>query len=1810
MEPIALIGMSCRLPGADNPEQYWHLLTNQMNMIEPIPVERWNPDDFDYLDYKVSKHGSFLHNVREFDALFFGISPREAAKMDPQQRLLLETCWEALEHAGIRPASLEGRKVGVFVGAMNADYGNMQIQHIDDIDAFTGPGSQLAITANRISYFFDFRGPSLSIDTACSSSLVAIHEACQSLRSGDSSPLAIACGVNIILSPAGHVFFSKAGVLSADGNIRTFDAAANGFSRGEGVGVVVLKRLSDAERDGDPIIAVIRGSAVNQDGRTNGIMAPNRFSQEKVLAEAYQNAGVKPGDIQYVELHGTGTLLGDPIEANALGTVLAEGRNPEEPCLVGSVKSNIGHLESAAGIAGFIKTALMLQHKQIVPSLHFDKPNPYIPFDSLPLQVATERRDWTSSRTRLAGVSAFGFGGTNAHVVLEEAPAGDERLEPGQRPIDAMSHLLPLSARSESSLRKLVQAYLERIQSDQSAAILDLCYSASVRRTHHPYRICFVFQDIAELIVQLNGYLDGKPAAVDICTGKAGYAAKRICYVFSGQGPQWWGMARDLLNSDPVFRKAVVECNDVFQSLSGISLLEEWQRDEADSRMNETSIAQPALFALQVGIAAKLLALGIRPNSLIGHSLGEVTAAYLSGALSLTDALKVIYYRSLNMQEVTGRGRMLAVLASEREIAQILSTSNLAVDIAAVNGPQSTVVCGSDTELRAFENELHNHSIACTYLPVNYAFHSRQLLTYADKLQSEINGIAVMPPAIPVYSTLTGKRSDDRSFAPHYWAHQMCSPVLFEAAVHEALHAGDRIIIEISPHPVLIKPIKQIIESRSKAAESFYTLNKSEDDRKLLNRLVSQLYCQGIDIDWHSIHEGGKWCSLPSYPWQHERYWLEPNNRHSLHASRTGYAANANGLLGSQENLPAPLRIDLWKSVISERRFPWINDHVIQNAVVLPGAAYVEMIVSALHQSFGSSALVLSELKTTHALFLEPEHEYELHLSLKAEESFVEFAIHSARVEQGTTEWLAHASGTARIAGSDLLQPSLDIPDLLQRCSEPISGQQFYQSLFKYGFFYGETFQNVKQVWTAPGGSEIVAKIELAASLIDERNPYLLHPALLDACGHSLLATERSEASGVYMPTGIDEVRMYEKLPDQVWCVARKRANETRGDQLIGDITICDDNGQVLVMLEGVCFQIMPETKADSLLYEPRFVLRSGGDGLASARLTGMNLIFTDQVAFGTALAAALQRYAEASDSIIVRPGTEYQVLEPNLIEMDIASREQMHELMQFAEQTGIRPTRAILFQPSEPDDAASIYNKKLYRAVHLTQHLIDIRSRHPLQLWILTSGGVCVENGEELDPYQSPYWGYARSLEVEMPELFGGIIDIAKALTVEQATSQAAKALSVSIAGTFAAYRNGARYERELLPITEARNDQLQAESIAPDTGTWLITGGLGGIGLALATWAAKQGSKHLALIGRRQLPDRDEWSRIPEADPVFPIIQAIERIEALGANVWVGSADVTNLDSLLRLKERLKELNYPSIRQVYHLAGIAQGQSIALTDEQTWHSIIAPKIEGTVNLHRLLEDEPLDAFILFSSASTIIGSPMLSAYASGNAFLDAFAHYRQSLGMKATSINWGPWAEVGMASSYKQQDSHQFGALKLLQPEDGLRMLKRIAAYPHPQVSAVRYAEETIQPEESRASIAIADSDNQTADIESYLLQAVANTLRIQKDRVDPHISLLSLGFDSLLTMELKRKIDSAFRIQLPLVSLLQGPSIAKLGAIVQQQQLQEVAAAAQQDFSPEAAKPDQPVEESIDAEQLLEQLDDLTDEEIERLLQRYHE
>ncbi len=841
------------------------MLRDGVDAIREVPADRFDQHAFYDPDPAApgkmnTRWGGFLEQVDQFDANFFGISPRELLRMDPQQRLLLEVTWDALQDAGQVPERLAGTQTGVFIGIATNDYGRLQWNDLERIDAYAGTGNALSIAANRISYLFDFRGPSLAIDTACSSSLVAVHLACCSLRNGEST-LAIAGGVNLILSPAIAINFTKAGAMAPDGRCKAFDARANGYVRSEGAGVVVLKPLSKALADGDPIYATIRGSAVNQDGRSNGLMAPNPLAQEAVLRDAYRQAAVSPGKVQYVEAHGTGTLLGDPIEAKALGTVLGVDRPQGRPCALGSVKTNLGHLEAAAGIAGLIKVALALRHREIPPSLHFENPNPHIPFDELPLRVQKLLCGWPADPgSALAGVSSFGFGGTNAHVVLEEAPPGNGGMPDAEHKIRA--HLLPLSARSPEALRSLARAYLDMFATPAFAAPLqDVCYTASLRSSHHDHRLAVTGNSPAQLMDSLAAFLRDE-ARPGLSSGRK-YAARRrkLVFVFPGQGSQWFGMGRRLLEQEAVFREIIERCDRAMRPYGDWSLLAELRdSDSARSRLSEIDIVQPALFAIQIALAALWRSWGIEPQAVVGHSLGEVAAAYVAGALTLDDAVRVICHRSRLFKRTVGQGAMAAVELSVEEARRVLAGSEDRVSIAVSNGPTSTVLSGDPAALVAILDRLQRDDVFCRMVKVDFASHSPQMEPLRADLLQALEGLQPLAETLPIYSTVTGQLSHGQEFNMLYWARNMREPVLFHTAVQHLLEDGHDIFLEISPHPILLSSIQQGLHHAGQEGTVLPSLRREEDERTILLGSLGALYTLGYPVDWNLIYPAGGHC--------------------------------------------------------------------------------------------------------------------------------------------------------------------------------------------------------------------------------------------------------------------------------------------------------------------------------------------------------------------------------------------------------------------------------------------------------------------------------------------------------------------------------------------------------------------------------------------------------------------------------------------------------------------------------------------------------------------------------------------------------------------------------------------------------------------------------------------------------------------------------------------------------------------------------------------------------------------------------------
>jgi acyl transferase domain-containing protein len=871
-EPIAIVGLGCRFPGADGVDAYWRLLTSRADAISEVPADRWNASELYDADPAAAgkvatRWGGFLSGIDRFDPYFFGISPREASRMDPQQRLWLEVAWEAFEHAGLTLEALEGSRTGVFLGlhSHSSDYFWLQLTTPERMDAFTGPGNAHNIAAGRLAYLLDLRGPAVTVDTACSASLVAIHMACQSLRGGDCRT-AIAGGVNAMLSPIWSIPLSRMQMLSPTGRCRAFDASADGFVRGEGAGAVVLKRLSDAAADGDTVLAVIRGSAVNQDGRTNGITAPNGLAQRALLRDALKNAGVRAADVTHVEAHGTGTAVGDPIELEAIAEVLGEGRTDAQPCWLGAVKSNFGHLEGAAGVAGLIKVVLSLQRRQIPPVCHFTTLNPGISVDLRQFPVPTRVEPWAAAR-RIAGVSSFGWSGTNVHVVVEDAPEQPAADAPAAGP-----SVLTISARSDEAVRESAARHREFLASDSTnASVRDICRTAAVRRSHFEHRLCVVGDSRNALADALESFLAGGRSWT-IASGKAKTGrAPSVAFVYSGQGPQWAGMGRELLEREPVFRRAMEHCDALVTSITAWSVIDELSASQERSRLDRTAVAQPVLFSLQMALTELWKSWGIRPAAVVGHSVGEIAAAWCAGALSLEQAARIAVLRGEVMDRATGQGRMLSVDLPVPEIRKIV-TNWRGLDVAAINGPRSVVLSGDTAEVERAATLLTAHDVVSRSLPVQYAFHSHQMEALAAELVRALGDVPAKDAEISFVSTVIGDALAGRQLGGKYWGRNVRETVRFADAI-ASLSSQHPIFLEIGPHPVLRQSIADSGLADTRVASS---LHRGRDARAAMFANLGSLHAAGCAVDWPSVFPGpGSTVALPSYPWQRERYWLE-----------------------------------------------------------------------------------------------------------------------------------------------------------------------------------------------------------------------------------------------------------------------------------------------------------------------------------------------------------------------------------------------------------------------------------------------------------------------------------------------------------------------------------------------------------------------------------------------------------------------------------------------------------------------------------------------------------------------------------------------------------------------------------------------------------------------------------------------------------------------------------------------------------------------------------------------------------------------
>lgn len=1174
-EPIAIIGMGCRFPGgADSPQAFWDLLRNGVDAIRETPPEKWDNQVLYDPDPEApgrisTRWGGFLDNLDQFDPTFFGISPREAANLDPQQRLLLEVTWEALENAGHSPEKLMGSQTGVFVGISGSDYLQLLVNAGQaNIDAYMASGNAHSIASGRLSYFLGTTGPSLSIDTACSSSLVAIHTAVQSLRNGECD-LALAGGVNVILAPETSIALSKSQMLAADGRCKTFDARADGFVRGEGCGMIVLKRLSDALQNGDRILAVIRGTAVNQDGRSNGLTAPNGPSQEAVIRAALRNAGVQPEQISYVETHGTGTSLGDPIEVQALGSVLCQKRST--PLMLGSVKTNVGHLESAAGVAGLIKTVLALQHGEIPPHLHLQERNPYIPWEDYPaIEIPTRLTSWeVPGGKRLAGVSSFGFSGTNAHVILEEAP----QIEKTPDADEPLYQILPLSARSETALKELAERYQHHLtQSDD--ALADINFTASTGRAHFHYRLAAVASSKGDLAEKLAAFVRGEKSA-GLHSGRAGSRPPKVAFLFTGQGAQYSGMGRQLYETQPVFRAALDRCAELLQPHLDRPLADLLFDDREADRLNETLYTQPALFAIEYALADLWKSWGIVPSAVMGHSIGEFAAACAAGVFSLEAAVELVAARGRLMNSLPAGGRMAAVFASAEQLAPHLQSYAGRLSIAALNGPQNTVISGEGAALEQLVAGLERLGIRARYLTVSHAFHSPLMDPILPAFEQVAAGVKLQDPQVEIISNLTGlPAAPGEMTRPDYWSRHIRQPVQFAASIQMLYEQGYRVFVEIGPQPILLGMGRNCLPETD--CTWLPSLRSGQDDQRQLLDSLAALYTLGVEIDWEGFYRPQaaqrRRVALPTYPFQRERYWFTPGAAAQFTAGAFVEHASEHPLLGWRLRAAA-VQETIYENQISPESHPFLNDHLIQGEGLFPSPGYIEMACAAARREDPSGSFALTDLLIQEPLLLQTGQQRIVQLVLKPEQGGHSFGVYS---RQGR-DWHLHSSGKIIPLNSGTSKAPEKLEAIRARCSEEMEAAAVYDRLRALGLEFGPAFQGLTRVFRRDGealGRVITPQvIEQAAQACDA-----LHPAVLDACLHLMVAALPDAARGLEHPfllIGVDRLVFHRRPEAAFWSHIQITSGDTlsnpNGKEVFtASMNLYDDAGDLLAEFSGM----------------------------------------------------------------------------------------------------------------------------------------------------------------------------------------------------------------------------------------------------------------------------------------------------------------------------------------------------------------------------------------------------------------------------------------------------------------------------------------------------------------------------------------------------------------------------------------------------------------------------------------------------------------
>ena len=1811
---VAIVGMSCRFPGADTVEAFWKNLCAGTESItffsDEELLEAGVPPSL-LANPNYVKAAPVLHDADMFDAAFFGLSPKEAALMDPQHRLFLEVAWEAFENAGYDPYGYPG-KVGVAsaCGGVVSSYLIAKADHSE----FPGQTASAAHISNdkdflstRVSFKLNLRGPSFTIQSACSSSLLAVHQACQMLRLNECDMML--AGASSVRVPQVQGYLAeKRNLYSMDGHCRPFDAQGQGTIFGSGVGAVLLKPLSRAVADRDRIVAVIKGSAANNDGSAKiSYTAPSVGQQAQAVADAIEAAGTSADRIGYIECHSTGTIVGDPLEIEALSAAFRRGSDRTQFCALGSLKANIGHPEQAAGIAGIIKTALVLQHRQIPPSINYVTPNPRIDFAASPFFVNDALRDFpVREGPRQAGLNSLGIGGTNAFAVLEEAPAAADVSLP-------LTPVVILSAKTPDALVARVRQLLAFLETGPDVSIEDVCYTTCLSRGPFGFRFAVSARTTSDLKRELRAWLE--TAGADAAKLKRAQKP-RLAFMFSGQGPQHGGMAAELYRTRAVFRTAMDECDRLARPHLERGLLEVIFADDGreTALVNRTDYTQPALFAVEYALTVLLKSWGIAPDALIGHSLGEIAAACVGGALSLDDAMRLAIARGALMHKVPPGGAMAAVWAPDSALRGLIGETAPGVTIAAMNGPLNTVLSGDRDELRRLLQELERRGINCRELRISNGFHSPRTDPILDELEQIAGTLTFAPPRLSLVSNVTGAVMDAAPDAA-YWRRHTREAVRFGDGMAAVAALGCQAFLEIGPHPVLLPLAQACVADKGKSAAWVASLDRQKADGDSSAAMLAALYRAGVEIDWAAVlaESAGKRIALPTYPFERKRHWLDDEparvpqepaeRRHPLAGIKVSGAGNEH----------------VYEGRYGLRELSYLSDHKVFGQVFLPTTVEVEAITETGRRHLGTRDVVLEQVLHHQAMTIDHKQDRIVRVVLSPLKSDRLGVRLTSRPADAPGPWVDHMTATLR-ARPPARGAALPLEEVLQRCPASLRREDVYARLGRFGLDYGPRFRGIEELHI--GDNEVLARVRLQEDAFD----YTVHPAFLDACLHAYpFVMDGAEAKpadrATHLPISLERFWCRPNGVRDAW-VHTKRRTVDGDDTHTVDIRIYTAAGELAAELGGLKVRLLPIGKPGATADEDDVFFsvawrRSARVADGHGHDNGSWIVFADRSGMAEALAARLT--ARGGSCHLVHAGEAFHQRDRRSWTIDARQAEDYSVVLRQIASDETRPVRGVvdlrgLDAPAIDGltlDALRHASETLGRgALDLVHALTSARSgiSSNLRLWIVTAGAQNLTgDASRLNPLQACLWGLGRTVALEYRNIWGGLIDLppqgdparaVDALVTELLAPDGETQIAISD-GT----RNVARLIRQPLSALPERPPRVRADA------TYLIAGGFGMLGASIARWLIGKGAKHIVLTGRNATPGRLE-----------ALFSADERKSAA---IHAVTADIGRADDVRRLFEFVRA-ELPPLKGVVHSAGVLDDGVLARLTWERFAPLFEPRVYGSWLLHEATKAMELDFFVLNSSLLSVLGSAGQANYTTSSAFLDCLAAHRRAAGLPAVAVNWCAWSEGGLAtvSGTRGREMWSTLAMKDLAPGDAMTLFDRIMQRDVGQIAlAVAdwpvYARRICQPPflselaEGADTLALATTharngagighviarqddhivvptasarpqppiaasasgQHKRTAIQDLLQRHVMAELGFH-DRIDLDRPLNEVGLDSLRSVSLANRLEDEIGIPISVTELISGPTIDELTGHVMELLASSMAAGILSDDPPEAA------------------------------------